>query len=104
MNINSYTHHVDHDDLGFKSDDGGPISRRDYLDYLRSHPEPHEMLHICLELSHIQLGKADDPYLCPLAHAIRDSIKCDHCEVWLDSIVIARRVCRNIHLTIIRHV
>ena len=43
-----------------------------------------------LELSHIQLGKADDPYLCPLADAIRDSIKCDHCEVWLDSIVIDR--------------
>ena len=88
MTTNSYTHHVDHDEFGFKGDDGGPISRRDYLDYLRSHPEPREVLQIRLELSHIELGKADDPCLCPLARAIKASTKCDYCEVWLDSIII----------------
>jgi len=31
MNINHHTHHVDHDDFGLKCDDGGPVSRRDYL-------------------------------------------------------------------------
>jgi hypothetical protein len=71
-----------------KSDNDGIISHRDYLDYLRSHPEKHETLHIRVDSSHILLGVADDPYSCPLARAIRDSIKCDHCEVWLDSIVI----------------
>jgi hypothetical protein len=39
MNTNYHAHHVDHDDFGLKCDDGGPISRRGYLDYLRSHPE-----------------------------------------------------------------
>jgi hypothetical protein len=46
------------------------------------------MIHIRLQLSHIQLGKADDPCLCPIARAIKASIECDYCEVWMDSIVI----------------
>jgi hypothetical protein len=78
------------DSLGFRSEDGGFVTKKEYLGYLHGQVGEEEFtsVGIVVTRAHVYHGKRDDPCLCPLALALKDMFDCEYCEVWRDQITI----------------
>ncbi len=62
------------DSLGFRSEDGGFVTKKEYLGYLHGQVGEEEFtsVGIVVTRAHVYHGKRDDPCLCPLALALKD--------------------------------